>query len=119
MKSLKIKFVDFWPGFNPNDNFITNALKGYEIVITDTPDYLFFSIFGYSHLKYNCVKIMFVGENIVPDFNLCDYAMGFDFLNFGDRYMRLPLFLICDNFKELSVTKDFSPKRMLNRKEFM
>lgn len=41
MKSLKIKFVDFWPGFNPNDNFITNALKGYEIVITDTPDYLF------------------------------------------------------------------------------
>ena len=116
MKSLKIKFVDFWPGFNPNDNFITNALKGYEIVITDTPDYLFFSIFGYSHLKYNCVKIMFVGENIVPDFNLCDYAMGFDFLNFGDRYMRLPLFLICDNFKELSVTKDFSPKRMLNRK---
>ena len=104
---IKIKFVDFWGGFNPHDNFITNVLKrNYEVLVTDSPDYLFFSVFGYSHLKYNCVKILFIGENIVPDFNLCDYAMGFDFLDFGDRYMRLPLFMVFDSFKELSKHKE-------------
>ena len=117
MKLLKIKFVDFWGDFNPHSNFIVDALKeNYELVWSDLPDYLFFSTFGYAHLRYNCVKIMFVGENIVPDFNLCDYAMGFDFLNFGDRYMRLPLFLIRDNFKELSMAKGFSPEKVLDRK---
>lgn len=117
MKSLKIKFVDFYGGFNPYDNFIINILKeNYEVIVTDSPDYLFFSVFGYSHLKYNCVKIMFVGENIVPDFNLCDYAMGFDFLDFGDRYMRLPLFMLWNNFKKLSVVKDFTPEVLLSRK---
>lgn len=117
MKSLKIKFVDFYGGFNPYDNFIINILKeNYEVIVTDSPDYLFFSVFGYSHLKYDCIKIMFVGENIVPDFNLCDYAMGFDFLDFGDRYMRLPLFMLWNNFKKLSVVKDFTPEVLLSRK---
>lgn len=117
MKSLKIKFVDFWGDFNPRFNFIINTLKkNYEVILSDSPDYLFFSTFGYSHLEYDCVKIMFVGENIVPDFNLCDYALGFDFLDFGDRYMRLPLFLVRDNFKELSIAKDFIPEDVLKRK---
>lgn len=116
MESLKIKFVDFW-GINPYDNFITNSLKkNYEVIVTDSPDYLFFSVFGYSHLKYDCIKIMFVGENIVPDFNLCDYAMGFDFLDFGDRYMRLPLYMLFENFKELPITKEIDPETVLNRK---
>lgn len=117
MKSLKIKFVDFWSDFNPRFNFIINTLKkNYEVILSDSPDYLFFSTFGYSHLEYDCVKIMFVGENIVPDFNLCDYALGFDFLDFGDRYMRLPLFLVRDNFKELSIAKDLIPEDVLKRK---
>ena len=117
MRTLKIQFVDFWYGFDPNNNFITNALnRDHKIVVTDTPDYLFFSVFGYSHLKYNCVKIMFVGENIVPDFNLCDYAMGFDYLTFGDRYMRLPLFLTCFNFKDLLQEKKWGAEKLLNRK---
>lgn len=117
MKSLKIKFVDFWGDFNPRFNFIINTLKkNYEVILSDSPDYLFFSTFGYSHLEYDCVKIMFVGENIVPDFNLCDYALGFDFLDFGDRYMRLPLFLVRDNFKELSIAKKIIPEDVLKRK---
>lgn len=116
-KLIKIKFVDFWGGFNPHDNFITNVLKrNYEVLVTDSPDYLFFSVFGYSHLKYDCVKILFIGENIVPDFNLCDYAMGFDFLDFGDRYMRLPLFMVFDSFKELCKPKEVIAEDVLKRK---
>lgn len=102
MRTIKINFCDFWGDFNPVDNFIIRALRErYAVEISDNPDYLFFATFGIRHLDYKCVKIMFTGENLVPDFNVADYAMGFDWLSFGDRYMRLPLYLIRDNFRQL------------------
>ena len=117
MKRIKIKFIDFWGDFNPQDNFIINTLrKDYVCELSDTPDYLFFSTFGCKHLQYTCVKIMFIGENIVPDFNICDYALAFDHLDFGDRYMRLPLFLVRDNFKSFKPDSVFSEEDALRRK---
>ena len=91
MKKVRINFVDFWNGFNPSDNFIFNALKRrYEIELAEHPDYLFFSVFGEEHLRYDCVKIFYTGENQSPDFNIADYAIGFEKLEFGDRYLRFP-----------------------------
>lgn len=117
MKNLKIKFVDFWSGFNINSNFIVDTLSiKYKVIQTDNPDYLFFSCFGTSHLSYNCVKILFLGENLTPDFNICDYALGFDYLDFSDRYMRLPLYVTYDSFKKLKETKYIDEERLLNRK---
>ena len=114
---VKINFVDFWGDFNKKDNFITCVLsKKYEVVISDNPDYLFYGTFGYSHLNYNCVKIMFIGENIAPDFNLCDYALGFDYIHFGDRYMRLPLYCTYDCFASLTKMNLPSDKTLLDRK---
>lgn len=52
------------------------------------------SCFGLEHIKYDCIKIFFTVENITPDFNQYDYAIGFDDLNFGDRYIRYPIWLI-------------------------
>ena len=96
MKKIKIYFEDFWDSFDKNDNFVTKILqKEYEVIVDHNPDYLFFSVFGYSHLKYrNCVKIFYSAENIEPDFNLCDYAIAFQHLNSQDRYLRFPLYLI-------------------------
>ncbi|MBR5851405.1 MAG: glycosyltransferase [Bacteroidaceae bacterium] len=114
---IKINFVDFWGDFNKCDNFITRALsKKYEVAISDNPDYLFFGTFGYRHLNYNCVKIMFIGENIAPDFNLCDYALGFDFIQFGDRYMRLPLYCTYESFASLAQTRLPSDEALIDRK---
>ncbi len=116
-KYLKIKFVDFWSDFNPHDNFIVDALsEHYGLTYDDNPDYLFFSCFGASHLSYNCVKILFVGENIVPDFNLCDYAIGFDYLTFGDRYLRLPLYTTYPDFKKLERDKVINEQLITSRK---
>jgi hypothetical protein len=56
------------------------------------PDYIIYSGFGYDHLKYKCIRIFYTGECITPDFNECDYAIGFDRLQFGDRYVRIPLY---------------------------
>ena len=94
-KHIKIKFVDVWKNFGqgkqPND-FLDILQRFYDVEISDNPQYLFYSIFGNEHLKYNCVRIFFTGECITPNFNECDYAIAFDRLTFGDRYLRVPLY---------------------------
>lgn len=117
MKTIKVKFVDFWDYFDPLNNFITNVLSlKYHIEISDTPDYLIFSVFGYENIKYHdCTKIFFSGENIVPDFNICDYGIGFNFLSFGDRYLRMPLYTTYD-IHLLETPKVIVPEIVLNRK---
>lgn len=90
-KKIAVKFVDFWDNFVPEKSLFWRILtERYEIEPSDTPDYLFFSVFGEKHLQYDCIKIFYTGENQAPDFNLADYAIGFEYLSFGDRYMRLP-----------------------------
>jgi hypothetical protein len=116
MKQIKIFFEDFWSGFNPLDNFITELLqREYEVVIDSNPDYLFFSAYSYNHLHYrNCIKIFYSGENLEPDFNLCDYAMAFQHLHAGDRYLRYPLYV--ESGYEHLKDKSFDAEKMLDRK---
>ena len=85
MKTVRINFSGFWPGFDKEDNFITNNLcLCYTVELADSPDYLFYSVFSNDFLNYDCIRIFYTGECIVPDFNVCDYAMGFDWIYFGD-----------------------------------
>jgi hypothetical protein len=93
MNKIAIKFVDFWDGFDKKNNEFIEVLKQrYEVVISNEPDYVIYSGFGYEHLKYDCIRIFFTGECLTPDFNECDYSIGFDRLKFGDRYARIPLY---------------------------
>lgn len=57
----------------------------------DAPDFVFCMNMERSVLRYPGVRIQIIGENILPDFNLVDYAIGFDRLSLGDRYLRWPL----------------------------
>ena len=70
MKQLKIHFSDFWPEWKDED-FITPILKKeYDVVLdSKNPDVVFLSIFGNSHTKYKCKKILFVAENIRYNYN--------------------------------------------------
>lgn len=93
MKSVRIKFCDFSKNFNVNDNDFINILKKrYSVELSDNPDYVFYSVFGDDHLRYNCIRIFYTGECYSPDFNIADYAIGFDYIKFGDRYLRVPLY---------------------------
>ena len=101
MKSVKINFCDWWSGFNKTDNYFYNLLKeNFDVVISDNPDYIFFSIFGNENLKYNCKKIFFTGENIAPPMEYCDWSFSFDKLD-DNRNYRLPLYLLYDGYYEL------------------
>ena len=72
-------------------------------IVEDCPDYIIGSAFDtFESLKYkDAVRILFTGENVTPDFNLYDYAIGFDHLTFGDRYLRLPLYCFYPDFDVL------------------
>ena len=95
----KLNFVGFWPNFNKTNNLFCDILRErFDIEISDNPDYLIASVLGdpLKYLEYDCVRILFTGEPLVPDFNLFDYAIGFDYLSFpdqtaGNRYYRYPL----------------------------
>ena len=67
------------------------ASPEYDVRVCDDPDYIVYSAFGHEHLNYNCIRIFYTGEEICPDFNICDYGIGFEYLTFGDRYFRLPI----------------------------
>lgn len=96
MQILKVNFVDFWLGFDYKTFFLYNFLsKYYNLIVCDQPDYLFCSSFGYNHWKFeNCIKIYYTAENLVPDFNIFDYGIGFHFLSLEDRFLRFPLWLV-------------------------
>jgi hypothetical protein len=113
---IKVFFSDFWSDFNVSDNFICEILSlNYSLILDPNPEYLFFSSYGNEHLNYDCIKIYYTPENLVPDFNLCDYAIGSHFLNFQDRYLRMPFFATKDAYKKTAL-KNFDNEKVLNRK---
>lgn len=72
-------------------NLIVNLLKKhYNVEISDAPDYVFCNVANKEHLKYDGIKIFCTIEAICPDFNLFDYGIGFEYLTYGDRYLRFP-----------------------------
>lgn len=112
---IKINFSDFWGGFDKENNFVTDVLKKhYDCIISEEPDFLFYSCFGINFKNYdNCVKIFLTGENIVPNFNECDYAAGFHYIDFGERYIRYNLlYNRCDN--KPKVDENLSKRKFCN-----
>lgn len=95
MKKIRVKFVGFWQDFDAKDNFIINSLKrSFDVELSEQPEYLFSSCFSDEYLEYDCVRIFYTGENLCPDFNAFDYGIGYEYMNFGDRYLRFPNYLI-------------------------
>lgn len=100
MKTISLWFCGFWSNFDKEDNFLVNILKEkYNINITDNnPDFLISSCQGspFEWMKWDCPRIMFVGEPVPAEFYSIDYFIGYDYLTLQDRALRYPLFL-CRN----------------------
>lgn len=108
MKKIKIDFTDWWSGFDKTDNYFYNLLKEeFDVEISNNPDYLFFSLFGQNHRRYNCKKIFYTGENIAPLLGYCDYSFSFDYLEDSRNY-RLPHYLLYDGYYELALEKQIN-----------
>lgn len=107
MKKVKIKIC----GYDPNASqftygkFLLGYLRrNYEIELSNQPDYIFFHERDTEHLNYpKAVRIFYTGENVSPDFNVCDYAISFDQLSFGDRHFRLPLYMVATLYDQTDI----------------
>lgn len=126
MKTIRIKFVDFWEHWNPNDNFIINSLKKkYNIEFSNNPEYVFYSHFDKKnkHIDYDeCIKIFYTQENICPDFNLCDYGISYENIIYGDRHLQFPIFYVSERYgkmwelmKNKHLLSEFELSRLLSR----
>ncbi len=117
-RKIKINFADHWSCLDPEkDKFAQLLRKHFDVELSDTPEYLIDGGYGHDHLKYNCIKIALICENVVPDFNFFDYAVGFDYLEFGDRYLRVPLYDFNEEYYDLAKRNEPPPREaLLNRK---
>lgn len=96
-RRIEIAFAD--PGDAPVFNGILEFVRDkYDIQITESrdADFVFHSA-GYNVLKYSGVRIFATGENVSPNFNISDYSICFDKLQFGDRHLWLPLIRLYRN----------------------
>lgn len=118
-EKIKLNFTGFWPAWDKENNFLSRAISrlGFRIEISAEPDYLFCCNNSTDYLDYDCVRIFYTGENIVPDFNLFDYAIGFDFINFGDRYLRYPLYLTYEQDFQLMKEKHLHADEFIAEKQ--
>jgi hypothetical protein len=94
-----IAFCDFWPGFTPDDNPFLTAMAGLVRPAPrgESPDILVYSAFGHRHRRLagdQTVKIFYTGENVPPDFTECDYGLSFEYLDYGDRHLRFPIYAL-------------------------
>ncbi len=114
-KVIKLNFSDMWRGFDVNNNFITDVIREYFVgfEISDNPEFLFFSCCGTEHYRYDkCVKIFIPGEAVVPDFNICDYAIAYPYIEYGDKYIRHPAWFWHEPPSEITM----SDEELINRK---
>lgn len=114
---INVKFLPFADNFNPDNNFIINILKErFEVVYSDTPDFLFCPISSEEQIYHrDAVKILYTSENLCPDFNMYDYAMGFERMEYEDRYLRLPVYYLYEKSCKLMEKKHLVKKESADK----
>ncbi|MDX1680718.1 MAG: glycosyltransferase family 10 [Akkermansiaceae bacterium] len=91
---IRIALADVQTGFARQ--FLQFADERYEFELTEDrdADFVIHSCGGMDVLKYGGVRIFVTGENVTPNFAISDYAIGFERMDFGDRYRWMPLFKV-------------------------
>lgn len=94
---LRLGFAGFWDDFDTHDNFFTRLLATrWRVEVCTDPDYLIHSCIGrrrHDHLRYDCVRIFYTGENVAADWLSTDWAFTFDY-SAHPRHFRLPLWAL-------------------------
>ncbi|MGL2761475.1 glycosyltransferase family 10 domain-containing protein, partial [Helicobacter pylori] len=123
---LNIALANWWPldkreskGFRKKFILYFILKQRYAITLHQNPnepsDLVFGSPIGAARkiLSYqNAKRVFYTGENEVPNFNLFDYAIGFDELDFRDRYLRMPLYYASLHYKAESVNDTTAPYKL-------
>ncbi|MEI7603073.1 MAG: glycosyltransferase family 10 [Opitutae bacterium] len=130
MRPLLIAFSDFifWENkrdrmasFNPNNNFLTRVLaQTYDVRVVPMTqaEVIIYSSFGNNHRSFKGKKIFYTSENVLPDFDECDYAITFCHLPDEPRHLRLPQYIhYIQNPTQLIKGPDYVPMNILKEKD--
>jgi tetratricopeptide (TPR) repeat protein len=119
---IKVKFTDFHQTFSYHRPSVVTGLfdKYYNICVSDDPDFLFYSVYGNEHEKYDCTKIFTTVENRHNyldyngnqsrngirqiDFRECDFAISHYYLK-EPRHYRMPLYFRIEGFEGMKQLK--------------
>ena len=70
-------------------SFIDYISQYFKIELSSDPDYVYYGSSWDGEIKYpNAINICMETENVFPDMNKCDYAIGYSFQIIGDRYIQ-------------------------------
>ncbi|MHB8972917.1 MAG: glycosyltransferase family 10 domain-containing protein [Pirellulaceae bacterium] len=119
--TLTVAFSDQTPSFDVQDNHWVRLLSPHYNVRVATPnapaDVLFYSDWGTQHQKFPGRKIYFTGENMLPDYDECDFALTSCIRPNDPRHFRLPYYACATAHpEELLRRADFDPERTLRSK---
>ena len=119
LPTVRLRFIGFWDGFDPHDNFFTRLLgRRYHLELCDDPDFVIFSYVGKRRREYRhwkCVRIFYTGENIAPDWSACDWAFSFEHSP-HPRHFRLPHWPFYVDPAALVKPPDHDPAAILDQK---
>lgn len=107
---LRIAFERFWRGFRPDDfgRWFPFLADRYDLVVSRDPEIVFHSVFSLrfrrgfdprrtSHLaRYpagDYLRVFITGENVEPEMDGCDFAIGYSTLADHPNFLRLPLWV--------------------------
>lgn len=126
---LKVAFSDFifnkhstdgFSGFNQESNYFTDLLSvNYDVkeASFDDADVLIYSTFGNEHRKFRGKKIFYTTENVLHDFEECDFAITFCHLPNEPRHFRLPQYIhYVKDAAQLLKSEAYAPLEILKHK---
>lgn len=123
MRTIKIGYAGMYAAFDYNISLVYKMLcKHYQVQVVppQEADYIICGAFGekYEYCKYPQIRIMYIGENYIPDFNFIDYAICPYPIAFLDRVFYYPMYAQAYKGaevlakKERVYTKDFLQEKL-------
>ena len=115
MKKIRLWFSDF--GYEETESAIRQRNYVFKLLqqrfalelVQHEPDFLIYSCWGEKFYGYRCPRILYLDENIRPNWRECDFAFSFDMLE-DKRHYRLPIFAL------LSDTPPYAASPLLPRR---
>lgn len=108
---IRIAFARFWPGFVPDDfrRWFPFLADRYDLVVARDPEVVFHSVFSLGfrrgfdprrasklarYPRGDYVRVFLTGENVEPDMDGCEFAIGYSTLVEHPDFLRLPLWVV-------------------------
>ena len=96
---IKIQFTDFYHIPNAEENYLYKYLKQYfNLELSDDPDILIYSNYGFEHKEYKCLRVLFCAEYAIPNIEDCDYCFSQHHASYWGKNYRLPMYVFWQNF---------------------